>query len=48
MATSNPDRPYATSTPSSTPRPATSGGGGDVRRIEIEPDESGFGKILKK
>jgi twitching motility protein PilT len=28
-----------------TPRPATSG---DMRRIEIEPDESEFGKILKK
>ena len=33
-------------TPSSTPRPAT--GGGDAHRIEIDPDESGFGKILKK
>jgi twitching motility protein PilT len=33
---------------SSTPRPASGGGGGDVHRIEIEPDETGFGKILKK
>lgn len=33
--------------PSSASRPAT-GGGSDVHRIEIEPDESGFGKILKK
>jgi twitching motility protein PilT len=32
--------------PASAGRPAT--GGGDVRRIEIEPDESGFGKILKQ
>jgi twitching motility protein PilT len=30
-----------------TPRPAT-GSGGTAHRIEIEPDESGFGKILKK
>ena len=37
------------STSSSPPRPAATGGtGGDVRRIEIDPDESGFGKILKK
>ncbi len=36
-------------TPSSAPRPAATGAtGGDVRRIEIEPDETGFGKILKK
>jgi twitching motility protein PilT len=33
-----------TSAPAS--RPAT--GGGDVHRIEIDPDETGFGKILKK
>jgi twitching motility protein PilT len=33
-------------TPSPTGRPAA--GGGDVHRIEIEPDETGFGKILKK
>jgi twitching motility protein PilT len=32
--------------PSSSQRPAS--GGGDTHRIEIEPDESGFGKILKK
>jgi twitching motility protein PilT len=46
MAMGNPERPFAGTTPPTTPRPATTGG--DVRRIEIEPDESGFGKILKK
>jgi twitching motility protein PilT len=39
------ERPMS-SAPSSAPRPAT--GGGSVGRIEIEPDDSGFGKILKK
>ncbi len=34
-------------TPSSSQR-STGGGSGDVHRIEIEPDETGFGKILKK
>jgi twitching motility protein PilT len=34
-------------TPSAAPRPVA-GGGSDVHRIEIDPDESGFGKILKK
>jgi hypothetical protein len=46
IGTSMLDRPLGGSTPSGTPRPATSTG--DLRRIEIEPDESGFGKILKK
>ncbi|HEV2329094.1 MAG TPA: PilT/PilU family type 4a pilus ATPase [Verrucomicrobiae bacterium] len=46
MVTGNPERPFAGTTPSTTPRPAPTGG--DTRRIEIEPDESGFGKILKK
>ena len=32
--------------PASATRPGA--GGGDVHRIEIEPDETGFGKILKK
>jgi twitching motility protein PilT len=36
-------------TPSSPgPRPEGDTGRGDVHRIEIDPDESGFGKILKK
>ncbi len=43
-ATPKPDR-YTPSTPAPTPRAATSG---DVHRIEIDPDEGGFGKILKK
>lgn len=34
-------------TPSASPRPATGGGVGS-HRIEIDPDETGFGKILKK
>ncbi len=34
--------------PSPSPPPASDAGKGDVLRIEIEPDESGFGKILKK
>jgi twitching motility protein PilT len=46
MATSNIERPLSATTPSATTRPATTGG--DLRRIEIEPDETGFGKILKK
>ncbi|HEY1790038.1 MAG TPA: PilT/PilU family type 4a pilus ATPase [Verrucomicrobiae bacterium] len=46
IGTSMLDRPLGGSTPTATPRPATSTG--DLRRIEIEPDESGFGKILKK
>ena len=46
MGTSKFDRPVAGTAPSTTPRPASTGG--DVRRIEIDPDESGFGKILKK
>ena len=37
--------PSTPSAPAATPRPAT---GGDMRRIEIEPDDSGFGKILRK
>jgi twitching motility protein PilT len=45
-STPKPDRPLAGTAPSTTPRPANTGG--DMRRIEIEPDESGFGKILKK
>jgi len=48
IAAQNLDRPLGATTPSATPRPAATGGGGDVRRIEIEPDETGFGKILKK
>jgi twitching motility protein PilT len=44
-AASRPERHVShTSAPAS--RPAT--GGGDVHRIEIDPDETGFGKILKK
>lgn len=39
------DRPL---TPGAPARSSPASGGGDVRRIEIEPDESGFGKILKK
>lgn len=42
---------YTPQTPLSTPRPATGGGGGGggtTHRIEIDPDEGGFGKILKK
>jgi twitching motility protein PilT len=35
--------------PSSSQRPASGGGSrSDVHRIEIDPDEGGFGKILKK
>lgn len=45
-ATPKLDRSFAGTTPSATPRPANTGG--DARRIEIEPDESGFGKILRK
>ncbi len=47
MATPRPAERYtsqAPQTPSSTPRPDAGGG----HRIEIDPDESGFGKILKK
>ena len=40
------DRPSTGTSPAATPRPAASGG--DARRIEIDPDESGFGKILRK
>lgn len=40
------DRPSPGAMPSATPRPAATGG--DARRIEIEPDESEFGKILRK
>jgi twitching motility protein PilT len=49
MATPKPDRPHTPGAPASAPRPTgATTGGGDVRRIEIEPDETGFGKILKK
>ncbi|HTV42965.1 MAG TPA: PilT/PilU family type 4a pilus ATPase [Candidatus Sulfotelmatobacter sp.] len=41
------DRPLGGTAPAAAPRPASTGGG-DVRRIEIDPDESGFGKILRK
>jgi twitching motility protein PilT len=46
MAAPKSDRALAPGAPASTPRPASTSG--DVRRIEIEPDESGFGKILRK
>jgi len=38
--------PSPAHTPASAPKPAS--GAGEVHHIEIEPDESGFGKILKK
>lgn len=46
-------RPVATPRPAShvpgaAPRPAAGVGGGDVHRIEIDPDEGEFGKILRK
>jgi twitching motility protein PilT len=42
------ERPMSSAS-SATPRSAAGGGGGgDMHRIEIDPDESGFGKILKK
>jgi len=48
MSAPRPER-SASHTPSSSPRPATSDAGrSDVLHIEIDPDESGFGKILKK
>ncbi|MGH8023152.1 MAG: type IV pilus twitching motility protein PilT, partial [Limisphaerales bacterium] len=40
--------PFAGAAPSTAARPPATGSQGDGRRIEIEPDESGFGKILKK
>jgi twitching motility protein PilT len=46
MTASNVERPLSASTPSAVARPPATGG--DSRRIEIEPDETGFGKILKK
>ena len=46
MAAPKQDRSLGGTTPAATPRPAATGG--DVRRIEIDPDESGFGKILRK
>lgn len=48
MAAPKHDRPIGATAPAAISRPASTGGGGDVRRIEIDPDESGFGKILKK
>lgn len=55
MAPRHPGAPrterHVPNAPSSTPRPATgggAGGGGGTHRIEIDPDEGGFGKILKK
>ena len=46
MAAPKQDRPLGGTTTAATPRPASTGG--DARRIEIDPDESGFGKILRK
>lgn len=54
MAPRHPGAPrterHVPNAPSSTPRPATGGGagGGGPHRIEIDPDEGEFGKILKK
>jgi twitching motility protein PilT len=46
MAAPKQDRSLGGTAPAATPRPASTGG--DARRIEIDPDESGFGKILRK
>lgn len=40
------DKPISGTTPSATPRPAATGD--EARRIEIDPDEGGFGKILRR
>lgn len=46
MGTPKVDRPLGSNSPASSPRPASTGG--DARRIEIDPDDSGFGKILRR
>jgi twitching motility protein PilT len=40
-------RPERHAQPTSSPASRPAAGGSDVHRIEIDPDESGFGKILK-